>query len=55
MTKLILTAVVAYYEQGNLEQAIEDFTRAMELDPDNDQAYYNRGLLIGNKAIWSKL
>ena len=31
------------YEAGNYEEAIEDFNRAIELDPEYSGAYYNRG------------
>ena len=40
-----------YYNQGNLKfqledykGAIADFTKAIELSPNNSDAYYNRGL-----------
>jgi len=29
--------------QGNLEQAVSDFTKVIELDPKTHEAYYNRG------------
>ncbi len=32
-----------YYNSGNLKQAIEDYTKAIELDPDFVDAYYKRG------------
>ena len=33
-----------YGSQGNLEQAIEDYTRAIELEPNSPLAYSNRGV-----------
>ena len=34
---------LAYGAQGNLERAIEDYTRAIELEPNSPLAYSNRG------------
>ena len=31
------------YRKGNLDQAIADYTKAIELDPQYAKAYYNRG------------
>ncbi|KKL71137.1 hypothetical protein LCGC14_2097910, partial [marine sediment metagenome] len=39
---------VANYEAGNLEQALADYTKALELDPDFVLAYHNRGLAYAN-------
>jgi tetratricopeptide (TPR) repeat protein len=43
---------LAYYNRGllhcdlgNLQQALVDYTKAIELDPQYALAYYNRGLL----------
>ena len=33
-----------YYNQGNLPQAISDFNKAIEINPNYAEAYYNRGL-----------
>ena len=33
-------------KQGRLDLAVRDFTRALELDPDNPEAYGNRGLAL---------
>jgi tetratricopeptide (TPR) repeat protein len=32
-----------YSRNGVLHKAIEDYTKAIELDPESDDAYYNRG------------
>ena len=37
----------AYGELGNYQQAIKDFTKAIELNPQYAMAYYNRGLTYG--------
>jgi len=34
---------LAYLKQGGYESAISDFTRVIELDPNDSLAYYNRG------------
>ena len=33
----------AYNDLGNYRQAIDDFDRAIEINPDNAEAYNNRG------------
>jgi tetratricopeptide (TPR) repeat protein len=33
----------AYYAKGRMDSAIADFTKAIELAPTNDRAWYNRG------------
>ncbi len=35
---------LAEYEAGNYDKAIEHFTKAIESDPENVDAYYNRGI-----------
>jgi len=35
---------IAYAKLNKYEQAIEDFSKAIELNPDDAEAYYNRGL-----------
>ena len=44
-----------WFEIGNIyvaareyDQAIAAYDQTLELDPDNDQAWYNRGLAVGN-------
>ena len=34
----------AYDDKGQLDLAIADFSRAIEIDPDYKRAYYNRGI-----------
>ena len=34
---------------GQYKLAIEDYTRAIQLDPDLAQAYYNRGIANGQR------
>lgn len=34
----------AHDEAGNFEQALADYAKALELDPGNGEAYYNRGI-----------
>ncbi len=35
---------VAWYHKGEYDRAIQDYTKAIELKPDDAEAYYNRGL-----------
>ena len=39
-----------YYDQGEFDEAIEEFTEAIELDPELATAYGNRGWAYGAKA-----
>jgi len=44
---------IVYYNSSDFEQAILDFTRAIELDPDNAVAYHDQGIAYqasGNPA-----
>ena len=38
---------VEKYEAGNYQGAINDFTKALEINPQNADAYYNRGIARG--------
>ena len=40
---------MAYYEQDNYDQAIEAFTQAITLDPNDADAYFYRGIAYGAK------
>ena len=44
----------AYYEQGQLAQAIAAYTKAIQLAPDNADAYNNRGIAYGKKGEYPK-
>ena len=35
-----------------MTRAIEDYTKAIGLDPKDASAYHNRGLRIGQRANW---
>ena len=50
----IFIAVIAYYKKGELDKAIANYTKAIELQPDYAEAYYNRGLAYRNKATFDK-
>jgi tetratricopeptide (TPR) repeat protein len=39
-----------YYNNGDYDSAIDDYTRAIALAPNNAVAYYNRGLAYGNNG-----
>ena len=40
----------AYARLGNLEQAIQDYSKAIELDPDEGLTYLNRGLAYADSS-----
>ena len=41
---------IALTEEGNYEQAISEFDKAIELDPDYAEAYSNRGIAYGSQG-----
>jgi len=41
---------LAQSRQGNLPEAISDYTKAIEIKPDYAEAYYNRGLAYGRQG-----
>ena len=41
----------AYGSLGDHMKAIEDYDRAIEIDPEHAKAYFNRGVAYGNLAI----
>jgi tetratricopeptide (TPR) repeat protein len=52
---------LAYYNKGDYERTIADYTEAIRLDPNYASAYYNRGIAYYNKndytharADWEK-
>ncbi len=44
----------AFYHKGQLDQAIEDFNKAISLDPSSYKAYLNRGAAFVNKGQLSQ-
>ena len=44
----------ALYEQGKLDEAIAEYTLAIEADPENAEAYNKRGLIYGQKGELDK-
>jgi tetratricopeptide (TPR) repeat protein len=46
-----LNAGNAAYNKGDLDTAIADYTKAIELKPDDAEAYYNRGVAYGDKKL----
>ena len=46
----ITIAVLAHGNKGDVESAIRDFTKAIELKPDDAEAHYNRGLAYDGKG-----
>jgi len=43
---------IAYSEKGLHDLAIKDYTRAIELRPDDTRAYHNRGLAHSEKDLY---
>ena len=46
------TKGVHYYESGNLELAVDSYTKAIRLNPDYAQAYFNRGNACYDMGEW---
>lgn len=44
----------AHYKKGEIEQAINDYNKSIELNPSFADAYYNRGLLYQRKGMKEK-
>ena len=44
---------IAYWRKEDFDHSIEDFTRAMELDPDDAAIYYGRGLSYWGKGDYA--
>jgi tetratricopeptide (TPR) repeat protein len=40
----------AYDDKGNIEQAVRDYTKAIEINPEYDAAYYNRSFAQERKG-----
>ena len=45
---------IIYRNVGQNEKAIEEFTRAIEIDPKYVNAFFNRGVTYGNIGQWKK-
>ena len=52
--KFYLGRGITYGEKGQFDQAIDDFTKALEIDPKNADAYYNRGTAYYFKKDYDK-
>ena len=50
MLNLILIALLSKRNTGDVERAIGDYTKAIELDPDRANASYNRVTNYGQKG-----
>jgi tetratricopeptide (TPR) repeat protein len=44
----------AYYKKGQVDRAMQDFDRAIELDPDYPDALNNRGLAYTGKGQYDR-
>jgi tetratricopeptide (TPR) repeat protein len=44
---------LAYYTLDNFDQALHDFNKVIELDPDDGTAYHNRGLIYYNQGNYT--
>jgi len=42
---------ITYYKKGQYDQAILDYTKALEINPRHAKAYCNRGVAYGEKGI----
>ncbi len=45
---------IIYSQAGRYEQAIDDFTRVIELEPDNIESYYLRSKAYSYVGLWDK-
>ena len=41
---MLAEAVLMAIQVGEYERAVEDYTQALQVDPQNSYAYYNRGI-----------
>ena len=51
----VADCVVVYslYNSGKYEKAIQDYSKAIKLNPQGAKAYYNRGVAILIAKLWS--
>ena len=55
MTGVIYTMRgLAYADSGDLDDALKDYTAAIEINPMVDAAYFLRGEIFANRGEWSK-
>ena len=47
MLRPIINRGIAYDKKGDYDRAIEDYTKAIKLDPTRAHAYANRGVVYG--------
>jgi Tfp pilus assembly protein PilF len=52
--KFYIDRAIAYEEKGQFDQAVDDFTKALEIDPKNAGAYYYRGSAYYYKKEYDK-
>ena len=45
---------IAYSDKGLYDQAIADYTKALELNPKDADAYYNRGLAFRKQGLYDQ-
>jgi len=45
---------VTSYKKGQLDQAISDYTKALEINPKYAEAYYNRGNVYSDKGQYDQ-
>ncbi len=50
LAKTYVQRGIIYYEKGDFDNAIVDYTQAIELDPDFADAYYQRGIVFFSKG-----
>jgi tetratricopeptide (TPR) repeat protein len=45
---------LAYWKKGQYDQAVSDYTKALEINPRDDGAYYCRGVAFYSKQEYDK-
>jgi tetratricopeptide (TPR) repeat protein len=54
MASIYTNRAFAYVGKGLTDQAIADYTKAIELEPENAVAYAGRGIQYGNKGLYDQ-